>query len=65
MSLYLVPPTMRARHHETGEWHVLHLHDWHADGELYCPWDDYVHEDFVDEPHYVNLFEYDQFEATQ
>lgn len=27
MSLNVIPPTMRARHHETGEWHVLDLND--------------------------------------
>jgi hypothetical protein len=50
---------MRARHHETGEWHVLRL-DWPTDR----PWDDYFHEDFVDEPYYVNLIEYDRFEGV-
>ena len=60
MTLNIIPPKMRARHHETGEWHVLHLDDIPSS----LPWDDYVHEDFVDEPHYVNLFEYDQFEGV-
>ena len=23
MTLNIIPPAMRARHHETGEWHVL------------------------------------------
>ena len=59
MTLNIIPPTMRARHHETGEWHVLRL-DWPTDR----PWDDYFHEDFVDEPYYVNLIEYDRFEGV-
>lgn len=25
MTINIIPPTMRARHHETGEWHVLYL----------------------------------------
>ena len=61
MTLNIIPPTMRARHHETGEWHVLHLGFW-FDAER--PWDDYFHEDFVDEPYYVNLSEYDRFEEV-
>ena len=59
MTLNIIPPTMRARHHETGEWHVLRL-----DTPTDCPWNDYVHADFVDEPYYVNLIEYDRFEGV-
>jgi hypothetical protein len=63
MTLNIIPATMRARHHETGEWHVLSL-DAFDFGKMNRPWDDYFHEDFVDEPYYVNLIEYDRFEGV-
>jgi hypothetical protein len=64
MTLNVIPPTMRARHADSGEWHNLYLE---AEPALRsdATWDDYVHEDFVDEPYFVNLDNYDSFEAVQ
>lgn len=63
MTLSVIPRKMKARHIDTGEWHILYLNggDWH-NGDM--PWDDYVHEDYVDEPYYANLEYYDSFEAA-
>ena len=62
MSLNVIPTKMRARHHQSGEWHVLEL--WRPGDETDRPFDDYFHEDFVDQPYYVNLIEYDRFEGV-
>ena len=64
MTLNVIPPTMRARYSDSGEWHNLYLE---AEPVLRSdmPWDDYVHVDFVDEPYFVNLDNYDSFEAVQ
>jgi hypothetical protein len=63
MTLNVIPPTMRARHADSGEWHNLYMDECGLRSEM--PWDDYVHEDFVDEPYFVNIWDYDSFEATQ
>jgi hypothetical protein len=62
MSLNVIPPTMRARHGDSGEWHSLYMERPAFGSDM--PWDDYVHEDFVDEPYFVNLTDYDSFEAV-
>lgn len=60
----VIPAKMCARRADSGEWHNLYLE---ADPALRSdmPWDDYVHVDFVDEPYFVNLDNYDRFEAIQ
>jgi hypothetical protein len=63
MTLNVIPPTMRARYTDSGEWHNLYMERPAFGGDM--PWDDYVHEDFVDEPYFVNLDNYDSFEAVQ
>ena len=63
MSLYLVPPKMQARHHETGERHTLSRGD-----DAYVthglPASQCYAIDTGDEPIWADLHEYDQFEGV-
>ena len=63
MSLNVIPKTMRARHHETGEWHTLRRGDdayfTHGLPASQC----YAIET-GDEPIWADLSEYDQFEEV-
>ncbi len=62
MTLNVIPPKMRARYSGSGEWHNLYMGECEFRSDT--PWDDYVHEDFVDEPYFVNLTDYDSFEGV-
>ena len=63
MTLNVIPIVMRALHGETQEWHVLRLESWYSVG---CDSErlEYLHEDFVDEPYWVDLLDYDSFEGV-
>lgn len=60
MSLNVIPPTMRARHVDTGEWICLSL-----DNECSPhPEHSYYYDD-GDEPIWADFCDFDQFEAVQ
>lgn len=63
MSLYLVPPKMRARHHETGQWETLVL-----DSHAFYIWQRSASQcyaiDTGDEPIWADLHDFDCFEGV-
>ena len=62
MTLNIIPPTMRARHHETGEWHTLvfsHV-TWHWN----MPATECFYIDTGDEPIWADLHDFDSFEGA-
>lgn len=63
MSLNVFPKTMRAKHFETGEWHTLSRGDdaYFTHG---LPASQCYAIDTGDEPYWVDLLDYDSFEAV-
>lgn len=61
MTHNIIPPTMRARHFETGEWHTLSLSDTAI--HYGCPVSQSYHEDDCEGGHWVDLNDFEQFEA--
>ncbi|OYU50875.1 MAG: hypothetical protein CFE27_14735 [Alphaproteobacteria bacterium PA1] len=61
--LNIIPPTMRARHHETGEWHVLRLDSegwwWTSQNFVECY---FVDQD--EDSYWADLNDFDRFEGV-
>ena len=62
----IIPPTLRARHHETGEWHVLEC-CFYADDDFWRitntnPVTSYVYEGLEEHP--ADLHDFDRFEGV-
>ncbi len=63
MTLNIIPTTMRARHHETGEWHTLNRGDdaYFTHG---LPASQCYSIQTCDEPIWADLYDFDCFEGV-